>query len=151
VAARACGASDMRHAEAAAIIEFIHTATLLHDDVVDGSTLRRGRNTANEVFGAEASVLVGDYVYSRAFGMMVTRDSMRAMGVVPTATNRTPECAVLQLMNAHDRVTTEVRYFDVIYRRWGRLLEGGAPIAAIMCISSPAVEDGKACYGKALG
>ncbi|MDY0067831.1 MAG: octaprenyl diphosphate synthase [Steroidobacteraceae bacterium] len=151
VAARACGASDMRHAEAAAIIEFIHTATLLHDDVVDGSTLRRGRNTANEVFGAEASVLVGDYVYSRAFEMMVALDSMRVMDVMATATNRIAEGEVLQLMNAHDPDTTEEQYFDVIYRKTAKLFEAGAQIAAILCKTSPAVEDGMARYGKHLG
>ena len=102
VAARACGSADQRHTEAAAIIEFIHTATLLHDDVVDGSKLRRGRDTANAVWGNEASVLVGDYVYSRAFEMMVSLGSMRIMDVMASATNKIAEGEVLQLMNAHD-------------------------------------------------
>ncbi|MGH8237580.1 MAG: polyprenyl synthetase family protein, partial [Steroidobacteraceae bacterium] len=112
VAGRACGSNDRRHAEAAAIIEFIHTATLLHDDVVDGSTLRRGRDTANEVWGNEASVLVGDYVYSRSFEMMVSLGSMRVMDVMAGATNKIAEGEVLQLLNANDPETTQERYFE---------------------------------------
>lgn len=151
VAAKACGSMDLRHAEAAAIIEFIHTATLLHDDVVDGSTLRRGRNTANEVWGNEASVLVGDYVYSRAFEMMVSLDSMRIMDVMASATNRIAEGEVLQLMNANDPETTESRYFDVIYRKTAKLFESGAQVAAILSNSPPALETDMARYGKHLG
>ncbi len=151
IAARACGAKDQRHAEAAAIIEFIHTATLLHDDVVDGSKLRRGRDTANEVWGNEASVLVGDYVYSRAFEMMVSLESMRIMDVMASATNRIAEGEVLQLMNAHDPETTEARYFDVIYRKTAKLFESGAQIAAILAGANPAVEAAMARYGKHLG
>ncbi len=151
VVARACGASDLRHAEAAAIIEFIHTATLLHDDVVDGSKLRRGRDTANEVWGNEASVLVGDYVYSRAFEMMVSLESMRIMDVMASATNRIAEGEVLQLMNAHDPETTESRYFDVIYRKTAKLFESGAQIAAILANAGPAIEAAMARYGKHLG
>ena len=151
VVARACGSSDLRHAEAAAIIEFIHTATLLHDDVVDGSTLRRGRNTANEVWGSEASVLVGDYVYSRAFEMMVSLDSMRIMDVMASATNRIAEGEVLQLMNANDPDTTESRYFDVIYRKTAKLFESGAQVAAILSHSPATLEADMARYGKHLG
>ena len=151
VVARACGSSDLRHAEAAAIIEFIHTATLLHDDVVDGSTLRRGRNTANEVWGSEASVLVGDYVYSRAFEMMVSLDSMRIMDVMASATNRIAEGEVLQLMNANDPDTTESRYFDVIYRKTAKLFESGAQVAAILSHSPGTLEPDMARYGKHLG
>jgi octaprenyl-diphosphate synthase len=151
VVARACGAKDLRHAEAAAVIEFIHTATLLHDDVVDGSKLRRGRDTANEVWGNEASVLVGDYVYSRAFEMMVSLQSMRIMDVMASATNRIAEGEVLQLMNTHDPDTTEERYFDVIYRKTGKLFEAGAQVAAILTGASPALEDAMARYGKHLG
>jgi octaprenyl-diphosphate synthase len=132
IAARACGSSDGRHAEAAAIIEFIHTATLLHDDVVDGSTLRRGRETANEVWGNEASVLVGDYVYSRSFEMMVSLGSMRVMDVMAGATNKIAEGEVLQLLNANDADTTQERYFEVIYRKTAKLFESGAQIAAIL-------------------
>lgn len=151
VTARACGATDLRNAEAAAIIEFIHTATLLHDDVVDGSKLRRGRDTANEVWGNDASVLVGDYVYSRAFEMMVALESMRIMDVMASATNRIAEGEVLQLMAAHDPETTEARYFDVIYRKTAKLFESGAQIAAILANASPAIEAAMARYGKHLG
>jgi octaprenyl-diphosphate synthase len=153
-AARACGYKDSlqaRHAEAAAIIEFIHTATLLHDDVVDGSTLRRGRDTANEIWGAAASVLVGDYVYSRAFEMMVGLGSMRIMDVMATATNKIAEGEVLQLMNAHDADTTEERYFDVIYRKTAKLFEAGTQVAAILANASPALEAATARYGRHLG
>ena len=151
VAARACGSTDERHTQAAAIIEFIHTATLLHDDVVDGSKLRRGHDTANAVWGNEASVLVGDYVYSRAFEMMVTLGSMRIMDVMATATNRIAEGEVLQLMNAHDPDTTEERYFEVIHRKTAQLFEAGTQIAAILTHSSPPVEAAMTRYGKHLG
>jgi octaprenyl-diphosphate synthase len=151
VAARACGSKDQRHTEAAAIVEFIHTATLLHDDVVDNSSLRRGHDTANAVWGNEASVLVGDYVYSRSFEMMVSLGSMRIMDVMARATNRIAEGEVLQLMNAHDPDTTEERYFEVIYRKTAQLFEAGTQIAAILTDSSPAVEDAMTRYGKHLG
>jgi octaprenyl-diphosphate synthase len=150
-AARACAYKEHRHAEAAAIIEFIHTATLLHDDVVDGSTLRRGRDTANEIWGPAASVLVGDYVYSRAFEMMVALGSMRIMDVMATATNKIAEGEVLQLMNAHDADTTEGRYFDVIYRKTAKLFEAGTQIAAILANAAPALEAAVARYGQHLG
>ena len=114
LAARACGHKGEQHIDAAAIIEFIHTATLLHDDVVDGSSLRRGRETANEVFGNATSVLVGDFLYSRAFQMMVALDRMSIMNIVADATNAIAEGEVLQLMNAHDANTSEERYIDVI-------------------------------------
>jgi len=151
VASRACGSTDKRHAEAAAIIEFIHTATLLHDDVVDGSQLRRGRDTANSVWGNEASVLVGDYVYSRAFEMMVSLGSMRIMDVMASATNKIAEGEVLQLMNAHDPATTEQRYFEVIYRKTAKLFEAGTQVAAILAGTSPRIETAMANYGKHLG
>lgn len=151
VAARACGCSDRRHTEAAAIVEFVHTATLLHDDVVDGSKMRRGRDTANEVWGNEASVLVGDYVYSRSFEMMVSLGSMRVMDVMAGATNRIAEGEVLQLLNANDPDTTEERYFEVIYRKTAKLFESGAQIAAILSGASPAIEAGMARYGRHLG
>lgn len=150
-AARACGCSDRRHTEAAAIVEFVHTATLLHDDVVDGSKMRRGRDTANEVWGNEASVLVGDYVYSRSFEMMVSLGSMRVMDVMAGATNRIAEGEVLQLLNANDPDTTEERYFEVIYRKTAKLFESGAQIAAILSGASPAIEAGMARYGRHLG
>jgi octaprenyl-diphosphate synthase len=151
VVARACGYQEQRHTEAAAIIEFIHTATLLHDDVVDGSTLRRGRDTANSVWGNEASVLVGDYVYSRAFEMMVSLGMMPIMDVMASATNKIAEGEVLQLMNAHDPDTTEQRYFDVIYRKTAKLFEAGAQIAAILSGSSAQVEDAMKRYGRHIG
>jgi octaprenyl-diphosphate synthase len=151
IGARACGYRELRHTEAAAIIEFIHTATLLHDDVVDGSTLRRGRDTANEVWGNEASVLVGDYVYSRAFEMMVSLGDMRIMDVMASATNKIAEGEVLQLMNAHDPETTEERYFEVIYRKTAKLFESGMQIAAILAGASQTVESHMASYGKHLG
>ena len=151
IAARACGYSGSRHTEAAAIIEFIHTATLLHDDVVDGSDLRRGRDTANAVWGNEASVLVGDYLYSRAFQMMVSLGIPRIMGVMADATNKIAEGEVLQLMNAHDPDTTEERYFEVIYRKTARLFEAGTQIAAILAGAPPDIEAAMLRYGKHLG
>lgn len=151
VASRACGNGDRRHAEAAAIIEFIHTATLLHDDVVDASTLRRGRETANEVWGNEASVLVGDFVYSRAFEMMVSLGSMRVMDVMAGATNKIAEGEVLQLLNANDPDTTQERYFEVIYRKTAKLFESGAQIAAILAGAPAAIEGAMVRYGRHLG
>ena len=151
VAARACGIEGTAHCDAAAIIEFIHTATLLHDDVVDGSELRRGRDTANAVWGNEASVLVGDYLYSRAFEMMVSLGQMRIMDVLATATNKIAEGEVLQLMNANDPDTSEQRYFDVIYRKTAKLFEAGTQIAAILGRSSAEIEEAMVTYGKHLG
>jgi octaprenyl-diphosphate synthase len=151
VAARACGYKGQRHSDAAAIIEFIHTATLLHDDVVDGSELRRGRNTANSVWGNEASVLVGDYLYSRAFEMMVELGYMPVMDVLAGATNKIAEGEVLQLMNAHDPDTTEERYFEVIYRKTAKLFEAGTRVAAILAETSTAQELAMQRYGKHLG
>ena len=151
LAARACGYGGERHVEAAAIIEFIHTATLLHDDVVDGSGLRRGRDTANQVFGNQASVLVGDYLYSRAFQMMVDLDDMRIQGVMADATNTIAMGEVLQLMNAHDPDTSEQRYLEVIYRKTAKLFEAGAQTAAILAKAAPPVERAMIDYGRHLG
>jgi octaprenyl-diphosphate synthase len=151
LAARACGYTGGQHVEAAAIIEFIHTATLLHDDVVDGSDLRRGRDTANHVFGNEASVLVGDYLYSRAFQMMVDLGDMRIQEVMANATNTIAMGEVLQLMNAHDPDTTEERYLEVIYRKTAKLFEAGAQMAAILAAAPPAVEQAMVAYGRHLG
>jgi len=151
LAARACGYTGSLHVEAAAIIEFIHTATLLHDDVVDGSGLRRGRDTANQVFGNQASVLVGDYLYSRAFQMMVDLGDMRIQGVMADATNTIAMGEVLQLMNAHDPDTSEERYLEVIYRKTAKLFEAGAQMAAILGRASPAVEQAMIAYGRHLG
>jgi len=151
LAGRACGQSGHTLATTAAIVEFIHTATLLHDDVVDGSDMRRGHDTANAVWGNEASVLVGDYLYSRAFEMMVELGSMRVMDVMASATNKIAEGEVLQLMNAHDPDTTEARYFEVIYRKTAKLFEAGTQIAAIVANASPTHEKALAEYGKHLG
>jgi octaprenyl-diphosphate synthase len=151
LAARACGHEGQQHVPAAAIIEFIHTATLLHDDVVDGSDMRRGRNTANHVFGNEASVLVGDYLYSRAFQMMVELGDLRIQEVMANATNTIAEGEVLQLMNAHDPDTTEQRYFEVIYRKTAKLFEAGAQLAAILSGSSRETEQSMIEYGRHLG
>jgi len=151
LAARACGHQGQLHVPAAAIIEFIHTATLLHDDVVDGSDMRRGRNTANHVFGNEASVLVGDYLYSRAFQMMVELGDLRIQEVMANATNTIAEGEVLQLMNAHDPDTTEQRYLEVIYRKTAKLFEAGAQLAAILSGSSRETELSMIEYGRHLG
>jgi len=140
-----------QYLEAAAFIEFIHTATLLHDDVVDHSSRRRGRDTANAVFGNEASVLVGDFVYSRAFQMMAATGSQRVMEIMADATNVIAEGEVLQLMNAHDADTTEERYLEVIYRKTARLFEAGAQVAAVLCGSGTAAENALARYGRHLG
>ena len=151
LAGRACGNSGYAHVEAAAFIEFIHTATLLHDDVVDGSSMRRGRHTANEVFGNQASVLVGDFVYSRAFQMMASLHSQRVMEIMADATNVIAEGEVLQLMNAHDPETTEQRYLEVIYRKTARLFEAGAEVAAVLSDGSRDIQQVLARYGRHLG
>jgi octaprenyl-diphosphate synthase len=118
---------------------------------VDDSKLRRGHDTANAVWGNEASVLVGDYVYSRSFEMMVSLGSMRIMDVMATATNRIAEGEVLQLMNAHDPDTTEERYFEVIHRKTAQLFEAGTQVAAILTGSSPHIEEAVTRYGRHLG
>ena len=151
LAARAAGAADSAHVPAAALIEFIHTATLLHDDVVDDSAKRRGRDTANETFGNPASVLVGDFLYSRAFQMMAALGSPAVIRVMADATNTIAAGEVLQLMNSGDPDTTEIRYMDVIYRKTARLFEAGAQVAAIIAGAPPAVEAALARYGKHLG
>ena len=151
LAARACGYNGARHIECAAVIEFIHTATLLHDDVVDSSSMRRGRETANEVFGNATSVLVGDFLYSRAFQMMVMLDRMAIMAIMGEATNVIAEGEVLQLMTARDPETTEVRYLDVIHRKTARLFEAAAQIGAVISDAPPAIERALASYGNHIG
>jgi octaprenyl-diphosphate synthase len=151
LAARAAGTKDSSHIPAAALIEFIHTATLLHDDVVDDSAKRRGRDTANEAFGNPASVLVGDFLYSRAFQMMTALDSPALIRVMADATNTIAAGEVLQLMNSGDPDTTEIRYMEVIYRKTARLFEAGAQIAAIVARAPAGVEAALARYGKHLG
>jgi octaprenyl-diphosphate synthase len=151
LAARACGHRGDSHVEAAAFIEFIHTATLLHDDVVDGSSLRRGRDTANEVFGNPASVLVGDFVYSRAFQMMATLENQPVMEIMAEATNVIAEGEVLQLMHARDPDTTEERYLEVIYRKTAKLFEAGAEVAAVLAAAPTRLRRALAAYGRHLG
>ncbi len=151
LAARACGTEGIAHQTLAAVIEFIHTATLLHDDVVDASELRRGRETANAIWGNEATVLVGDFLYSRAFQMMVACDSMRVMEVLADTTNAIAEGEVLQLMNCNDPDTTEARYLDVIIRKTARLFEAGARVGAIAAGAPAEMEDALAEYGLELG
>ncbi|RUO49224.1 octaprenyl diphosphate synthase [Pseudidiomarina donghaiensis] len=150
-AARAVGYQGAGHLTLATIIEFIHTATLLHDDVVDASELRRGKETANAVFGNEASVLVGDFLYTRAFQLMVTLDSMKVMKILADATNIISEGEVLQLMNCNDPDTTEASYFDVIYGKTGKLFEAATQLGAVLAGESQAVEDALAAYGRHLG
>ncbi len=149
--ARALGYRGEKHVDLAAVIEFIHTATLLHDDVVDESDLRRGRPTANSIFGNAASVLVGDFLYSRSFQMMVDAGSPRVMCIMADATNRIAEGEVLQLLNIHDPSVNEDRYFDVVQRKTATLFEAGARIAAVIAGASAAVEEQCASYGAALG
>lgn len=150
-AARACGYRGVHHTDVAAVIEFIHTATLLHDDVVDRSDLRRGKDTANSVFGNEASVLVGDFLYSRAFQMLTEIGEVRVMSVLARATNVIAEGEVLQLMNCHDPDTTEKRYLDVIRRKTAMLFEAGTRVAAILADQDPGIETSLTEYGMRLG
>jgi octaprenyl-diphosphate synthase len=135
----------------AAVVEFIHTATLLHDDVVDESKLRRGHETANAAFGNAASVLVGDFLYSRAFQMMVEVDDMRVMRVLADATNTIAAGEVMQLMGSHDPQVDEARYLEVIRRKTAKLFEAAARLAAVLARSAPAVEAGLARYGAHVG
>ena len=151
LAARALGYDGAAHYRAAAIIEFIHTATLLHDDVVDSSERRRGQASANAVFGNQASVLVGDFLYSRAFQMMVDLDSMHIMQILADATNTIAAGEVLQLMNVHDPDTTEAAYDDVIYRKTAKLFEAGTRIAGVLAGASTGMEASLAAYGRELG
>lgn len=135
----------------AAIIEFIHTATLLHDDVVDESDLRRGNETANALFGNAASVLVGDFLYSRAFEMMVDVDDMRVMQILATTTNVIAEGEVMQLMNVHDAETTEEKYLEVIHCKTAKLFEAATQLGAVLCQRSDEEEQAMADYGRYLG
>lgn len=149
-----CGAlgytGPQRH-NLAAVVEFIHTATLLHDDVVDESTLRRGRPTANESFGNPASVLVGDFLYSRAFQMMVDAQDMRIMQILSDATNVIAEGEVMQLMNMHDAHLDEAGYLLVIRSKTAKLFEASARLGAVLAKSPPEIEAACAEYGQALG
>jgi len=151
MASRAYGYEGEHHYTLAAIIEFIHTATLLHDDVVDESELRRGRETANAMFGNAASVLVGDFLYSRAFEMMVDVESMKVMQILAETTNVIAEGEVMQLMNCHDAGTTEKRYLDVIHAKTAKLFEAATRLGAVLCERSDAEEKAMAAYGTHLG
>jgi octaprenyl-diphosphate synthase len=151
LASRALGYGGEQHIRAATIIEFIHTATLLHDDVVDSSERRRGKDSANSVFGNQASVLVGDFLYSRSFQMMVDIGDMRGMRILADATNTIAAGEVQQLMNVHDPHTTEDEYQEVIYRKTARLFEAGAQIAAVLAGQDDAVEAAMTRYGRYLG
>ncbi|MCC7548491.1 MAG: octaprenyl diphosphate synthase [Burkholderiales bacterium] len=151
LAAGACGYSGSAHYQLAAVVEFIHTATLLHDDVVDESDLRRGKSTANALFGNPASVLVGDFLYSRAFQMMVDLRHMRVMEVLANATNTIAEGEVLQLLNCNDPDVAEDGYLQVIRFKTAKLFEAAGQIGAILSHASPEVEDGLARYGMHLG
>lgn len=145
------GYRGTRHHELAAIVELIHTATLLHDDVVDESELRRGRQTANALFGNAASVLVGDFLYSRAFQMMVDVDRMRVMAVLSEATNVIAEGEVLQLLNIHEPDINEERYLQVIRYKTAKLFQAATRLGAILGDASSADEEAMADYGMHLG
>ncbi|MDY7573566.1 octaprenyl diphosphate synthase [Actimicrobium sp. CCI2.3] len=149
--ARAFGYQGTSHHDLAAVVEFIHTATLLHDDVVDESSLRRGRQTANALFGNAASVLVGDFVYSRAFQMMVSVDDMRVMRILSDATNVIAEGEVLQLLNMHDPDVTEARYLQVIRSKTAKLFEAAAQLGALIAGASEQDVEAAAEYGRSLG
>jgi octaprenyl-diphosphate synthase len=151
LAARACGYQGKAHIELAAVIEFIHTATLLHDDVVDVSDMRRGKETANAIWGNEAAVLVGDFLYSRSFEMMVSVGSMRVMEILSTTTNVIAEGEVLQLLNCHDPDTTEDRYRDVIRCKTAKLFEASAQLGGVLGESGRLIERALARYGMHLG
>ena len=151
LAARALGYNGGHQMNAAAIVEFIHTATLLHDDVVDSSSRRRGQDSANTVFGNQASVLVGDFLYSRSFQMMVDIGDMRVMQILADATNTIAAGEVMQLMNVHDPDTTEDDYRQVIYRKTARLFEAGSQIAAVLSGQDVAMESSMVDYGRHLG
>lgn len=151
LAANALGYSGKHHIDLAAIVEFIHTATLLHDDVVDGSEQRRSRDTANAVWGNAASVLVGDFLYSRSFEMMVEVDDMRVMNILSTATNKIAEGEVLQLLNCHDPDVDEARYREVILRKTATLFEAGTRLAGVVTDADQTIDEALAAYGRHLG
>ncbi len=150
LSARACGYQGTDHLTMAAVIEFIHTSTLLHDDVVDESDTRRGNQTANEVWGNAASVLVGDFLYSRSFEMMVEPGIMRIMQVMSEATNVIAEGEVLQLLNIHDADTTEERYMEVIHRKTAKLFEAATQMGPILTGRTD-LEEAFVLYGRHLG
>jgi octaprenyl-diphosphate synthase len=150
LAARACGYRGDHHVTLAAVIEFIHTATLLHDDVVDESDLRRGKESAHAVWGNAATVLVGDFLYSRSFQMMVTVESMRVMEVLSDATNTIAEGEVEQLLNMHDPEVSEESYFSVIEKKTAKLFEAACQLGAVLA-GRPELEEALARFGRELG
>lgn len=149
--ANAYGYQGQSHYVLAAVVEFIHTATLLHDDVVDESSLRRGRQTANALFGNAASVLVGDFLYSRAFQMMVGVNNMRVMQILSDATNVIAEGEVMQLLNMHDPDVSEANYLDVIRSKTAKLFEAAAQLGALIGGADDAAIDAAGEYGRCLG
>ena len=149
--ARACGYKGDKHYLVAAIIEFIHTATLLHDDVVDESSMRRGNETANSIWGNETTVLVGDFVFSRSFEMMVDVGEMRVMEILARASNTIAEGEVLQLINCNDPDTTEERYMDVIQSKTAKLFEAACQLGAVLAGQSDEIEKACAAYGTHIG
>ena len=151
LAAKALGYTGKKHVTTAAFIEFVRTATLLHDDVVDESDMRRGRETANAAFGNAASVLVGDYIYTRSFQMMTSVDSLKVLKVMSAATNALAEGEVQQLMNVNDPNTTEENYMKVIYNKTARLFEAATQCVAIVAEQSEEVEAALKAYGCYLG
>jgi octaprenyl-diphosphate synthase len=151
LAAGAAGYRGDAAIELAAVVEFIHTATLLHDDVVDESELRRGRKTANAAFGNAASVLVGDFLYSRAFQMMVAVGGMRVMQVLADTTNTIAEGEVLQLMNCHDPEVDEARYLEVVRRKTAKLFEAAARLGGVLANAPAPTEEALAGYGMHVG
>ncbi|MCF2862246.1 octaprenyl diphosphate synthase [Pseudoalteromonas sp. Cnat2-41] len=151
LAARALGYQGDKHVTLATIVEFIHTATLLHDDVVDESDLRRGEPTANAEFGNAASVLVGDFIYTRSFQLMVGLGQMRIMDILADATNVIAEGEVLQLMNCNDPDTTEQSYMQVIYSKTAKLFEAATQLAAVITEQDANVEEAMRLYGMHLG
>ncbi len=151
LSARAAGYQGNRHVDVAVILELIHTATLLHDDVVDASKLRRGRETANLVWGNEASVLVGDFLYSRAFQMMVDLENIRVLEILADATNVIAEGEVMQLANCRDPETTEERYLQTIHNKTAKLFEAAATLGAVVAGRGGAFENAMGAYGRHIG
>jgi octaprenyl-diphosphate synthase len=151
LAAQACGYRGKHHHTLAAVVEMIHTATLLHDDVVDESSLRRGHATANAMFGNAASVLVGDFLYSRAFQLMVKVENMRVLQILSNATNVIAEGEVMQLMNTGNPDLDEESYLEVIRRKTAKLFEAAAQLGAVLAGADAATEDALARYGMHVG
>ncbi len=151
LSAKSLGYKGQQHIDIAAILELVHTATLLHDDVVDSSKLRRGRQTANDLWGTEASVLVGDFLYSRAFQMMVTLNNNKILGVLADATNVIAEGEVMQLVNCHDPDITELRYLETIRNKTAKLFEAASGLGAILSGGNDKTTTAMKAYGMHLG